>query len=231
MESIRINKFLADAGVCSRRQADVLIKQNRVKVNGAIADLGDRVGADDEVTVNSKSVVLKNKKKVYLVFHKPVGVICTADKNSPDNIVDFINYSERIYPIGRLDVASSGLILLTNDGSVVNKILKAENKVEKEYIVEVDKQVTKELVEGLKKGVFIEGRRTLPVKIDKIYLKKFSMIITEGKKRQIRRMCEKFGYNVVSLQRVRIGDLLLGKLRVGKYEDISREELFKKLKI
>lgn len=227
----RINKFLADAGVCSRRQADILIKQNKVKINGKIAGLGDRIDLEDEVTVSGKPVILKNKQSVYLVFHKPVGVICTADKNSPDNIIEFINYPDRIYPIGRLDVASSGLILLTNDGSVVNQILKAENKVEKEYIVEVDKQVTKELVDGLKKGVFIDGRRTLPVRIEKIYLKKFSMIITEGKKRQIRRMCEKFGYNVVGLQRVRIGELTLNKLRVGRYEEISREELFKKVKI
>ncbi|TSC93897.1 MAG: 23S rRNA pseudouridine synthase [Candidatus Berkelbacteria bacterium Licking1014_85] len=221
---MRINKFLANAGVCSRRQADELIKQKKVKINDKIAILGDNILESDSVFVNGKKIETQNRK-IYLAFHKPVGVICTADKSAKNNIIDYINYPERIYPVGRLDVATSGLIVLTNDGEIVNQILKGEHKIEKIYEVVVDKTIDEKFISKLESGLYIDGIKTKPAKIEKIKDKDFYITIVEGKKRQIRRMCEKCGYNVVKLKRIRVGKLELGNLKSGEYREIEKNEI------
>jgi 23S rRNA pseudouridine2604 synthase len=224
---MRINKYLSDAGYCSRREADKLIRDKKVKINKEIAKLGDQVNDGDQVFVNNK-LVKKQLKKIYLAFNKPVGIICTTDTRKKDNIIDYINYPVRVYPIGRLDVASSGLILLTNDGSIVNKILKAENKLEKEYVVRVDKVIDGGFIDNLRKGVKIEGneewgmRKTLPTNVSKINDYTFKIVLIQGLNRQIRRMCEALGYSVVKLKRIRIGKIELGNLKEGKYKEIKK---------
>lgn len=226
---MRINKFLAQAGVCSRRQADQLISAGRIKINQKIARLGDQVNASDQVEAKGQIVRNQAGEKVYLAFYKPVGLICTCDPKAKDNIINYINYSARIYPIGRLDVSSSGLILLTNDGEIVNKILKGKSKVEKEYIVDVDKSLTSSFLTSLRKGVILDNYRTLPARVAKLADKKFSLTIVEGKNRQLRRMCEKLGYQVKKLIRVRIGSLKLGTLKEGEYKKLSSAQIKKLL--
>lgn len=224
---MRINKYLSDAGFCSRREADKLIQQDKVKINNTIAKLGDQVNDDDQIFVNNK-LIKKQNKKVYLAFHKPVGIICTTDTRKKDNIIDYINYPTRIYPIGRLDVASSGLILLTNDGSIVNKILRAENKLEKEYVVEVDKSLKESFLEILRNGVKIKRnggwgmRNTLPAKVSKINDYTFKIVLIQGLNRQIRKMCEALGYKVTKLKRIRIGNIKLGEIKQGEWKKIKK---------
>lgn len=223
MTPISLNKFIASSGLCSRRQADRLIKDGKVKINGNLAKPIDKVTSSDKVTVNGKEVK-PELKKIYLAFNKPVGVICTTDKNARDNILEFIKIPERIFPIGRLDVNSSGLILLTNDGDFANQVLKSKT-VEKEYIVEIDKDVTSDFLKRLEIGMKIDGYPTLPAKTKKLTNKTFAMTIREGRKRQIRRMCDRLRANVVRLQRIRVGVITLDNLKEKEYKPISEEKI------
>jgi len=229
---IRINKYLTQANYCSRREADRLIEDGKVKINQRKAKLGDQVGPADKVFVGRNLIELDQTEKIYLVFNKPTGVICTSDLTARRNIISAVNSPERVYPVGRLDVNTSGLIIMTNDGDLVNMILKAENHVEKEYIVEVDHKINQKFVQALHQGVNIGGRRkTMPAIVKRINDRNFSMTIMEGKKRQIRRMCQKLGYEVTGLIRVRIGQLELGKLRTGETKKISEKKLKQALNI
>lgn len=224
--SMRINKFISETGVCSRREADKWIAANRVTINGVPAELGSTVEEGDEIRVDGKPLGEK-KKGVYIALNKPVGITCTTEKHVKGNIIDFVNHPERIFPIGRLDKDSQGLILLTNDGDIVNQILRAENNHEKEYVVRVNKPVTDEFVKGMAGGVRILGTKTKPCKVTRINDHVFRIILTQGLNRQIRRMCEVFGYQVVQLKRVRIMNIHLDKpkLRLGEWRDLAREEL------
>jgi 23S rRNA pseudouridine2604 synthase len=227
---IRINKFLASTGICSRRQADELIKNHEVTISGKRAKLGDLIEGTETVMVNGKQVKMTTEK-IYLAFHKPYGVICTTDPNADNNIIDYIKFPSRIFPIGRLDVESSGLILLTNDGDIVNKISKAQNGFEKEYLVTVDKEVTPEALRKLSEGVVIlDGKKTLPAKTEKIGDNQFSIVIIQGMNRQIRRMCEAVGYAVKILKRVRINTITLEGLGRGKWRNLTKEEVAALLK-
>ena len=222
----RINKFLSEIGYCSRRAADKLIEQGRVKINGEVPLMGTKISERDEVSVNGKVVHRATKKKmVYIVFNKPRGIVCTTDQlREKDNIIDYINYPTRIFPIGRLDKPSEGLIFLTNDGDIVNKILRARNNHEKEYEVYVDKPVTKEFVEYMKNGVPILDTITRKCKVKQTGKKTFKIILTQGLNRQIRRMCEYLGYEVKNLKRVRIMNIKLD-IKVGEYRDFTSSEL------
>jgi len=222
----RINKFLSEIGYCSRRAADKLIEQGRVKINGEVPLMGTKISKKDEVSVNGKVVHRDKKKKmVYIVFNKPRGIVCTTDQlREKDNIIDYINYPTRIFPIGRLDKPSEGLIFLTNDGDIVNKILRARNNHEKEYEVYVDKPVTKEFLEHMKNGVPILDTITRKCKVKQTGKKTFKIILTQGLNRQIRRMCEYLGYEVKNLKRVRIMNIKLD-LKVGEYRDFTSSEL------
>jgi|TARA_B110000116_G_scaffold272412_1_gene297317 23S rRNA pseudouridine2604 synthase len=225
-ELTRINKYLSEIGYCSRRAADKLIEQGRVTINGKIPEMGTKISNEDEVRVNGKLVSQPKKKKmVYIAFNKPVGVVCTTDqKREKNNIIDFINYSTRIFPIGRLDKPSEGLIFLTNDGDIVNKILRARNKHEKEYEVTVHKPVTKEFIEAMANGVPILDTVTRKCFVKQMDKKKFKIILTQGLNRQIRRMCEELEYNVKKLKRVRIMNITLD-IPVGTYRDFTAKEL------
>ncbi|MFA6272014.1 MAG: pseudouridine synthase [Patescibacteria group bacterium] len=225
MEQTRINKYLTQANYCSRREADRLIEQGRVEINKRKAKLGDKVALGDDVVVDGERVKSDTAEKIYLAFNKPVGVICTSDPKAKDNIIDAVGYPERVYTIGRLDVISSGLILLTNDGEVVNKILRGQNKVEKEYQVEVTRDISEKFLKMMSTGVYINKYKTLPAKIKQTDVRKFSIVIIEGKKRQVRRMCEKLGYGVTKLKRVRIGKLELGNLKEGQYKNITLKDV------
>jgi len=223
--TIRINKFLTNANFCSRRAADRLIEAKKIRINNRLAVLGDKVGETDHIFVDGKEIKSSETEKIYLAFNKPIGVICTTDKNSPNNIVDYIKYPERVYPIGRLDVSSSGLILLTNDGELVNKILKAQEKIEKEYIVDIDKTINAEFIKKMQKSFYIDGQKTIPAHVTQIADRRFSVIITQGKKRQVRRMCEKLGVNVIKLHRIRIGKLSVDNLRIGEHKKILKSDI------
>lgn len=223
-EGVRINKYLADAGVCSRRAADGFIEEGKVFIDGERAVMGSRVLLGQSVVFNGKELK-KEEELVLLALNKPRGIVCTSDKREPDNVVDFINYGKRIYPIGRLDKDSEGLLLLTNDGDIVNKILRAGNYHEKEYIVKVNKLLTKEFLQGMAGGVPILDTVTRPCKIEALDKYRFKVILTQGLNRQIRRMCEYFGYRVVHLQRVRIMNIHLGHLKVGDYRKLTPQEL------
>lgn len=220
----RLNKFISETGICSRREADRLIEQGRVKVNGDVAGMGVKVSQDDSVLVNGKPLRAK-PKAVYLVYNKPIGITCTTDSAVPENIVDAVNYKARIFPIGRLDKPSSGLILLTNDGDIVNKILRAGNAHEKEYIVSMDKPITPDFVAKMGAGVPILDTVTKPCKVKKIGPKTINIILTQGLNRQIRRMAEYLGFSVTSLKRVRIMNIELGELKPGQWRYVSRAEL------
>lgn len=222
--SISLNKFISQTGVCSRREADTWIEAGRVCINDVVARKGNRVDVGDNVTVDGKPVG-EQPKLIYLALHKPPGITCTTDLNDRDNIIKFVNYPQRIFPIGRLDKPSSGLILMTNDGDIVNSILRVENHHEKEYVVSVDRPITPDFLEGMAKGVPILGTRTHSCKIQKMAHTKFKIILTQGLNRQIRRMCEFFDYRVVTLKRVRIMNIELGGLRSGEWRDLSEEEL------
>ena len=221
----RINKFLSEVGFCSRRAADTLIEDRRVTVNGKVPEMGTRIQEGDEIRVDGKLISEPGEEHVYLALNKPVGIVCTTDiKAEKDNIIDFINHPKRIFPIGRLDKPSEGLILLTSDGDIVNKILRARNNHEKEYIVTVNKPISREFVFKMSKGVPILDTVTKPCKIEKIDLYTFKIILTQGLNRQIRRMCEYLGYSVTKLQRIRIMHIHLD-LPIGKWRNLTKEEL------
>lgn len=221
---MRINKFLTEQGFCSRRKADQLILEKRVKINERVAVLGDQVGELDKVFVDSQQVATKTKV-VYIMYNKPLGITCTTDQRVEGNIIDAINYPDRIFTIGRLDKYSTGLILLTNDGDIVNKILRAKYMHEKEYIVEINQTVTDEFVDKMSRGVDIGDCVTLPCKVRKISGNTFSIILTEGKNRQIRRMCEVHDVVVKHLHRIRVMSIRIGNLKPGEWRDIPTVEL------
>lgn len=222
--SISLNKFISQTGICSRREADQWILAGRVQINGQPTQKGNRVSPGDKVTIDGKP--LKSKpKSIYLAFHKPVGVTCTTDRRDKDNIIDFIKFPSRIFPIGRLDKPSSGLIFLTNDGDIVNEILREENQHEKEYIVKVNRPISQRFVERMSQGIPILGTKTKPCIVDKQSKFVFRIILTQGLNRQIRRMCEFLNYRVVSLKRIRIMQVQLGKLEVGQWRHLSEQEL------
>ena len=221
---MRLNKFLAESGACSRREADQWIEAGRVSVNGARAVLGTQVNEGDDVRVDGQALRAK-PKRVYLALNKPIGIECTTDRDVPGNIVDFVGYPERIFPIGRLDKDSEGLILLTNDGDIVNTVLRAENEHEKEYIVAVDRPLTPAFLAGMAAGVPILDTVTNPCRITQVGKNTFRIVLTQGLNRQIRRMCEHFDYRVRRLQRVRIMHVHLGTLPVGKWRELTAAEL------
>ena len=221
---MRLNKFIADSGLCSRRDADALIAARQVRVNGAVAGLGTVVADGDEVTVKGRRIGTR-RRQIYLALNKPTGVTCTTDRRDPTNIVDFVGHPSRVFPIGRLDKDSEGLILLTTDGDIVNDILRAENHHEKEYRVTVDRPVTPEFISGMSGGVPILGTRTLPCRISGVDQYSFRIILTQGLNRQIRRMCEFFGYTVQRLQRTRIVNIELGRLKRGHWRDLTAQEV------
>ncbi len=224
-EDIRLNRFLSDAGFCSRREADRLIEAGRVTVDGVKAELGTRVRKGQKVRVGSQ-LIRQNDRMVLIAFNKPRGIVCTTDRvREKNNIIDFIQYPERIYPIGRLDKESEGLILLTNDGTIVNHILKASQYHEKEYIVRVNKKITDDFLRGMSKGVPILDTVTRPCTLQKIDDHTFSIILTQGLNRQIRYMCRYFDYHVTKLKRVRVMNIRLGNLPIGKWRDVTAEEL------
>ncbi len=224
-ELTRINKYLSEIGFCSRRAADKLIEEGRVKINGVIPEMGTKVGKDDQIHVDGKLIQDKKAAPVYLAFNKPRGIVCTTDtKREKDNIVDFINYPERIFPVGRLDKASEGLIFMTNDGDIVNKILRARNNHEKEYIVRVDLPITSQFLEKMRSGVPILDTVTRECIVEQLDRFKFRIILTQGLNRQIRRMCEYLGYEVKGLKRIRIMNISLD-VPVGHYRHFTVEEL------
>ena len=220
----RINKFLSETGYCSRREADRLIEQGRVTINGKIPEMGTKVSPGDEVRVNGELVQQKNEKPIYLAFYKPAGIECTTNLDVRDNIIDFINYPERIFPIGRLDKASEGLIFMTNDGDIVNKILRARNNHEKEYIVTVNKPITDRFIDRMANGIPILETITKKCKVEQISKYVFRIILTQGLNRQIRRMCEYLDYEVTALKRTRIINISLD-IPVGKYRNLTDAEV------
>ena len=220
----RINKFLSETGYCSRREADRLIEQGRVTINGKIPEMGTKVSPGDEVRVNGELVQQKNEKPIYLAFYKPVGIECTTNLGVRDNIVDYINYPERIFPIGRLDKASEGLIFMTNDGDIVNKILRARNNHEKEYIVTVNKPITDRFIDRMANGIPILETITKKCKVEQISKYVFRIILTQGLNRQIRRMCEYLDYEVTALKRTRIINISLD-VQEGKYRNLTDSEV------
>ncbi|HBN90792.1 23S rRNA pseudouridine(2604) synthase RluF [Rheinheimera aquimaris] len=227
----RLNKFISDTGFCSRREADRLIENGNVTINGVIAAVGTKVSEQDQVLIDGKP--LKDKpKRVYLAYHKPVGITCTTERHIQGNIVDAVRYPERIFPIGRLDKPSEGLIFLTNDGDIVNKILRAGNAHEKEYIVTVNKPITERFIQQMSRGVPILDTVTLPCTVQQRSKQSFSIILTQGLNRQIRRMCEYLGYDVVTLKRNRIMHIRLAGLKPGQWrllEDIEIKMLEQQL--
>ena len=225
---VRINKFLSEAGVCSRREADRQIEAGNVTIDGIVAEMGSKVMPGQAVCYNGKQVT-KEEEMILLAFHKPVGIVCTAEKREKNNVIDYINYPKRIYPIGRLDKDSEGLLLLTNNGEIVNKMMRSGNMHEKEYIVTVNKPVTESFIRGLAGGVpLVElNTTTRKCKVEQIGKKQFRIILTQGLNRQIRRMCEYFGYRVEKLVRTRIMNIELGDLEAGKYREVTAEEFNK----
>ena len=224
-QKIRLNKYLSEIGYCSRRAGDKLIESGRVFINNEVASLGQKINISDEIKIDDKLVEVKTKRKIYLALNKPIGIVCTTDTRvEKDNIIDFINYPERIFPIGRLDKPSSGLILLTNDGDIVNKILRTEHNHEKEYIVKVDKPLSQTIIDRMSKGVPILDTITKECVIKKLSSNEFKIILTQGLNRQIRRMCEYFNYKVVSLNRTRIMNIKLD-LPLGEYRELTNEEI------
>lgn len=223
-DGIRINKFLSDAGLCSRREADRYIEEGKVKIDGKKALIGSKVRPENLVTFNGRPIVNK-EKRVLIAFNKPVGIVSTTSPKEPDNIVDFINYPTRIFPIGRLDKESEGLILLTNDGDIVNSILRERYGHDKEYIVTLNKEITKEFVKQMSEGVPILDTVTKPCEVTVIDKNTFRIILTQGLNRQIRRMCEYLGYRVIRLVRVRIMNITLGRLKRGTWRNVTNREM------
>lgn len=221
----RINKYLSEVGYCSRRAADKLIEQGRVTINGSVPEMGTKISEGDEVRVDGQLISETGEKPVYIAFNKPVGIVCTTDTRvEKDNIIDFINHPQRIFPIGRLDKPSEGLILLTNDGDIVNKILRARNHHEKEYLVMVNRPITEDFLQKMRKGVPILDMITRKCEVEKIGRFEFKIILTQGLNRQIRRMCEYLGYRVTKLKRIRIMNIHLD-VPVGDWRDLTEVEL------
>lgn len=220
----RLNKYLSEVGYCSRRKADALIEQGRVTINGKVPEMGTKVAPGDEVRVNGELIVPPKKDNVYLAFNKPVGIVCTTNPKEKKNIVDYINYPSRIFPIGRLDKPSEGLILMTDDGDIVNKILRARNNHEKEYIVTVDRPITEDFIERMSNGIPILDTVTRECEVEQISKFIFRIVLTQGLNRQIRRMCEYLGYEVKKLKRIRIMNIPLD-VAVGKYRHLTSDEL------
>ena len=222
----RINKYLSEVGFCSRRKADRLIEEGKVTINGKIPAMGTKVEEDDQIEVEGQLIEKsKTQKNIYLAFNKPVGIVCTTDRKvEADNIVDFIKYPKRIFPIGRLDKPSEGLIFLTNDGDIVNKILRARNNHEKEYIVSVNRPINRDFIQSMSNGVEILGTRTKSCLVKQMGDKRFKIILTQGLNRQIRRMCESLDYKVQSLKRIRIMNIKLD-IPTGKYREFTKKEL------
>lgn len=222
---MRLNKYLSEKGLCSRREADDWIAARRVSINGVIAELGTPVTDHDEVYVDGRLVSTRQKPHITIAFNKPIGVTCTTEARVRDNIIDFIGHEQRIFPIGRLDKDSEGLILLTSDGDIVNALLRAEHGHEKEYLVEIDRPVTKGFLDNLQRGVNILGTRTLPCRAWSVGPNSFRIVLTQGLNRQIRRMCEHFGYEVVALQRTRFVNIELQGLQLGYWRDLTAAEM------
>jgi 23S rRNA pseudouridine2604 synthase len=224
---VRLNKYLSSSGACSRREADTLIEEGRVTVNGKPAQLGTQVEDGDDVRLDGDQVgtARKNVRPVYIALNKPVGITCTTERHVDGNIVDFVDHTERVFPIGRLDKDSEGLILLTNDGDIVNEILRVEHGHEKEYVVAVDRAITPEFLTGMASGVRLSDATTKPCRVGKLGPKLFRITLTQGLNRQIRRMCEAFGFEVEALQRVRIMHIQLGQLPVGRWRNLTAPEV------
>ena len=220
----RINKFLSETGYCSRREADKLLEQGRITINGKVPELGTKVSLEDEIRVDGKLIREKTSKPIYLAFHKPAGIECTTNQSVKNNIVDYINYPKRIFPIGRLDKASEGLIFMTDDGDIVNKILRARNNHEKEYIVTVDKPITERFIQRMSNGIPILDTVTRKCKVEQVSKFVFKIILTQGLNRQIRRMCEYLDYEVTRLKRVRIINIQLD-IPLGRYRDLTDAEI------
>lgn len=226
---MRIQKYISETGFCSRRHTNRLIIEGRVTVNGVVSDKNTMIAEHDEVLIDGRPIPRK-EQSVYLALHKPVGITCTAAKEVEGNIIDFVNYPTRIFPVGRLDKASEGLILMTNDGDIFNKILRSEHSHEKEYVVTVDKVITEQFVLEMESGVEILNTITKPCKVEKISDNVFKIILTQGLNRQIRRMCKALGYRVERLQRIRIMNIHLGNLEAGAWRELSQQELNELLK-
>lgn len=226
-DNIRLNKYLSDAGICSRRAADRAIEEGQVIVNGKVAVVGQRVTSNDQIMYNGTMVSNANKRPILIAYNKPVGIVCTAEKKEKNNIIDHIGYEERIYPIGRLDKDSTGLILLTNQGDLVNKIMRGVNAHEKEYIVSVDKEIDGQFIKKMSEGVYLDELEvtTRKCKVRKLSKYEFNIILTQGLNRQIRRMCQMLGYRVKTLKRVRIMNIKLADLKEDTYRDVTAEEL------
>ncbi|MBP6374304.1 MAG: 23S rRNA pseudouridine(2604) synthase RluF [Flavobacterium sp.] len=220
----RLNKYISDTGYCSRREADKLVEEGRVTLNGVVPEMGTKVSERDEVRIDGRLIVDKTEKMIYLAFNKPVGIECTTNLEVRDNIIDYLNYPKRIFPIGRLDKASEGLIFLTNDGDIVNKILRARNNHEKEYTVTVNKPITDRFIDRMGHGVPILDTVTRNCKVEQISKFTFKIILTQGLNRQIRRMCEYFGYEVTALKRIRIINISLD-VPVGRYRELTAAEI------
>jgi 23S rRNA pseudouridine2604 synthase len=225
-DSIRINKAISDSGYCSRRQADTLIEQGRVTINTKMVTLGDRAMPGDEIRVDGK-LITENEELVYIALNKPVGITCTTDQRIDGNVVDFINHKERIFHVGRLDKPSEGLLLMTNDGDIVNKILRAGNEHEKEYVVKVDRPITEDFLKKMRNGVPLHELQTITKKceVEQISRFVFRIVLIQGLNRQIRRMCDYLGYEVMELKRIRIMNIELGELPIGKWRDLTANEL------
>lgn len=224
-EKIRINKYLSEVGYCSRREADRLLEQGRITINGLQPELGTKVSDEDEIKVDGQRIREPQEQPVYIAFNKPIGIVCTTDtKREKNNIIDYIRHPKRIFPIGRLDKPSEGLILLTSDGDIVNKILRARNNHEKEYLVRVNKPITPQFLEKMRNGVPILGTITRKCEVEKIDEMQFRIVLTQGLNRQIRRMCEYLGYEVKKLKRLRIMNIYLD-LPVGQWRDLTEKEL------
>ena len=221
---MRLNKYISETGVCSRREADKWIEAGRVTLNGQPASLGTQVADGDEVRVDGDAIGIK-KKQIYIALNKPVGIICTTEAHIEDNIIDHVGYPERIFPVGRLDRDSEGLILLTNNGDIVNEILRSENNHEKEYLVTVDRPITDLSLRMLADGVKIMGELTKPSKVARLNAQSFRIILTQGLNRQIRRMCSALGYKAQRLQRVRIMNICLGNLQPGQWRHLTPAEV------
>jgi 23S rRNA pseudouridine2604 synthase len=222
---VRLNKYISETGICSRREADAWIAAGRVRVNGMVAELGTQVNEGDAVEVDGKPVAARRSETVYIALNKPVGITCTTERHVPGNIVDYVNHPQRIFPIGRLDKDSEGLILLTNNGDIVNEILREENAHEKEYVVTVDRPVTDDFLFGMANGVDILDTRTKPCKVRRIGRNIFGIILTQGLNRQIRRMCAAFDYKVRRLQRVRVVNIRLDGIKSGQWRELTPSEL------
>ena len=222
---MRLNKYISETGICSRREADAWIAAGRVRVNGVAAELGTQVQEGDGVEVDGRPVAAARSETVYIALNKPVGITCTTERHVPGNIVDYINHPKRIFPIGRLDKDSEGLILLTNNGDIVNEILREENAHEKEYVVTVDRPLDEAFLMGMAHGVEILGTRTKACKVRRISRNVFGIILTQGLNRQIRRMCAAFDYKVRRLQRVRIVNIRVDGIRTGQWRDLTASEL------